>query len=283
MLRHARSLSKRLSRGTSSQPRATSIPGMPGPPIVPGMGTLPHFLEGGGPSEPTKWINSVYKEHGKVFSLDLSGQDEWVVLTDPHDFASVIAAEGEYPQGTAGQLPLNVKFYAEHPEYEQTGLSLNGPEWQKARHAIQPAIFSLPVANSFYPLLDAPSERCSVNLPKIFEGEYDPADFNEYFNRVALDLFTNIMLGIDKGFSNEKVDQATGEHIKNAALSINLITASVQRPDLLDEHYAKFEPAWKDALYFMGTMVDEVCLLAWCSRSLPASLLLRLIRVPAAG
>eukprot|EP00656_Telonema_subtile_P010761 TRINITY_DN1522_c0_g1_i1.p1 TRINITY_DN1522_c0_g1~~TRINITY_DN1522_c0_g1_i1.p1 ORF type:complete len:499 (+),score=115.75 TRINITY_DN1522_c0_g1_i1:60-1556(+) len=244
----------------ASTPRAHSlIPGIPGPTLVEGSGSLDHFIQHDGLARPTKYMYLNYKQYGKLFSMDLSSnKNEWVIICDPNDYAKVLEVEGDFPKGSVSGTEAHHRFYRDHPELAEPGILKVGPEWKEARKVAQPAMLTVDVAKRCYPLLENCVERASANLPEFFGDEYKPDDFWNYWNRVSLDMFTNVMLGVDKKFSAKEVDPHDAENIQNVAFTIDCVGASLMKPWTLDEIYPAYEKSMLKTLDFVGTLASEV-------------------------
>eukprot|EP00656_Telonema_subtile_P038954 TRINITY_DN44112_c0_g1_i1.p1 TRINITY_DN44112_c0_g1~~TRINITY_DN44112_c0_g1_i1.p1 ORF type:complete len:514 (-),score=114.40 TRINITY_DN44112_c0_g1_i1:257-1798(-) len=258
---HMNHLARTVAKAAVPATRANSrLPGMPGPALVPGMGSLGHFLENDGGVRPTRYMAKNYQDFGKVFSMDLSTQqDEWAVICDPVLFTKVFEQEGPFPAGGVSGFRVYHRFYEEHPELavDQSGIFKTGPEWKEARSAANP-IMSIPVTSKLYPLLDKCATRTSEHLPSFFEGEYDQQEFWAYWNRVGLDMFVSVMLGVDKEFSGLDVSEHDQDNISNLARTIELMALSLNQPHTADELYPEFVDVMHKSLKYVEELTGEV-------------------------
>eukprot|EP00656_Telonema_subtile_P051168 TRINITY_DN6821_c0_g6_i1.p1 TRINITY_DN6821_c0_g6~~TRINITY_DN6821_c0_g6_i1.p1 ORF type:complete len:530 (+),score=122.10 TRINITY_DN6821_c0_g6_i1:78-1667(+) len=246
-----------ISRSASS---LTRFPALSGPERVEGKGSIEHMMQHGGVTHPTKYMSSLYKEHGKIFTVDLStSQNEWVVVCDPVHWAQILASEGEFPHGGLAKMTVHQKFLDRHPERVVPGLMKVGPEWKEARRAIAPAITNLQAANSFYPLLDNAVELASSNLPSTFEGHgaYDQHKFWNYWSRTSLDMFTSVMLGLDAQLTRSDVSEYEIERVRDCQRTIELMLTSLVQPWRAEEIYPEYEQVVKKSLGFVEALVDE--------------------------
>eukprot|EP00662_Eupelagonemidae_sp_cell21_P042995 gene42995-34659_t len=129
----------------------------PGPPSVPGLGTLPDMLarNGGSPvgldSAMTRIYDEYYNEYGDVVSLSLPGIGDHVVCADPRLFQKIFQNEGQYPHGAAETFWPMLDYHDLRGNEAISKFQRHGAEWKDIRSKVQLDMFSPQAARSYLP------------------------------------------------------------------------------------------------------------------------------------
>ena len=141
----------------------------PSPFQFPLIGTFPDFLSRGGVDKLPQIYTDMYQEYGDVFAMDLFGA-EFLVLSDPRAYDSVLRAEGKFPIGGAEKVDTFVNYFRENNITMGIKATSHGPEWKELRRTLDPDLY---VAwKSYLPMIAGAARQIS----SVAKSKYEHID-----------------------------------------------------------------------------------------------------------
>lgn len=211
---------------------------------------------------------AMHAKYGDFYELGIPGVGVGVkglcyVIQDPHEMASILREEGQYPSGAAEFAWAFGKYMADR-NMAVGGLVRNGPEWKRMRRFVQSDLLSPQAAQRYIPAILEAAQFASQGAPQFAADN----NLNEYLNLASFDMFTNVMLGNLPKVSNPATateeDRAFCHHVA-AALRISSVMSSSVKEAVLNNMlniptklYKEFESHWDVAQTIAAKRVQDL-------------------------
>ena len=162
--------------------------------------------------------------------MDLFGA-EFLVLSDPRAYDSVLRAEGKFPIGGAEKVDTFVNYFRENNITMGIKATSHGPEWKELRRMLDPDLY---VAwKSYLPMIAGAARQISSVAKYELSGVDNPkkVKFVDFMSRSAFDMFYTVMYGENPETTNSKrVKMEDLEFVRSTKMAFDLTGVILMNP-----------------------------------------------------
>eukprot|EP00536_Pseudo-nitzschia_multiseries_P003817 jgi/Psemu1/167543/gw1.60.134.1 len=151
------------------------------------VGNIPDFYARGGSDGFSEVHESLYRDYGPVYGLDLV-KDTFIVVADPRVYDQVLRKEGIFPIGAAGSVSTFKDYYDENDlDLPMKSLS-TGEDWKDWRMATNPDLYVL--WDTYLPAIAEACASISKVAGRETTGPNKTLSFKDFVSRSAFDMFS---------------------------------------------------------------------------------------------